>query len=323
MISEKSDNTISKANPPMVGLKCWASVLCLITMPLSGFSQVVMQGVTLQGHVTTSGQNITGTWSDRPRRATLTFGIKGKDELRKDRFLTGGAGILVEDSAGRHFIATALHVFENPAQNWAPDSLQVRCWRDEQKSRYEEFGYTLQLRKDGQPLYRGSKTLDLAVIPAPQELLDRVADDQHHAIVAGPEDLGGSEDIYDGADVFILGFPGLVGDQYQQRAFMRFGIIAWTNSTGPADHEFLVDARIFPGNSGGPVFSSAAGITRDGGLASGKQIRLLGIVSQTINAKPELALGIHLPAEAMVVGAAGAGVIEPAHALIELMAQVP
>jgi len=45
--------------------------------------------------------------------------------------------------------------------------------------------------------------------------------------------------------------------------------------------------------------------------------------SKTINAKPELALGITLPKESMVIGAAGVGVIEPAHALIALMSQVP
>jgi hypothetical protein len=102
-------------------------------------------------------------------------------------------------------------------------------------------------------------------------------------------------ETYDGADVFILGFPGLVGDQYQQRALMRSGIIAWTDSLGPVEHEFLVDSRIFPGNSGGPVFSSAAGMTRNADISSGKKIKLLGLVARTVNAKPELALGMQLP----------------------------
>jgi hypothetical protein len=138
-----------------------------------------------------------------------------------------------------------------------------------------------------------------------------------------PKDIADSNDTYDGADVFILGFPGLVGDQYQQRALMRSGIIAWTDSAQPTNFEFLVDARIFPGNSGGPVFSSAAGMTRDAGIVAGKSIKLLGIVSQTINAKPELALGIPLPKDGLVVGAAGVGIIEPAAGIAELLAQVP
>ena len=101
--------------------------------------------------------------------------------------------------------------------------------------------------------------------------MQRVADDNRKVIVVDPSTIASDDDTYDGADAFILGFPGLVGDRYQQRALMRAGIIAWTDSSGPADHELLVDARIFPGNSGGPVFSSAAGMTRDAGLASEEQ----------------------------------------------------
>jgi hypothetical protein len=301
--------------------KHWLIVVCLVAPPV-GLSQVTMSGVELKG-VKVSGTGTSGTWSDLPREATLTVGVKGKDQFGKDCFRVGGAAVLVKDSANRIFIATALHVFDNPAEHWAPESLQIRGWKDEQHCPYQDFGDTLELRKNGQPLFTASKSLDVAVIPAPQAILQRVANDKGVVTVADPTSIGGDDDIYDGADVFILGFPGLVGDEYTQRALMRSGIIAWTNTSGPAAHEFLVDARIFPGNSGGPVFSSAAGITKDAGLTAGKPTKLLGIVSQTINAKPELAFGIRLPKEAMVIGAAGVGVIEPAHALIDLMAQVP
>lgn len=100
---------------------------------------------------------------------------------------------------------------------------------------------------------------------------------------------------------------------------MRSGSIAWADSSHLADHEFYIDARIFPGNSGGPVFASAAGITRSAGIESGKATKLLGIVSQPLNTQPELALGVH-PSQA-VPATAGVGVVEPAHALIDLMAQ--
>jgi hypothetical protein len=297
----------------------------LIIAPFIGFSQVVTSGrVITSGQVVTSGADTEGgTWSDRPRRATLAVGLKQKDEFGKERFFTGGAAVLVTDSANRTFIATALHVFDNPSEHWAPESLQVRGWRDELKGRYEDFGVTLQVRKDGQALFTASKEFDLAVIPAPQAILDLIADDDHKYVVVSPAMIAGDNDTYDGADVFILGFPGLVGDQYQQRALMRAGVIAWTDTSGPSDHEFLVDARIFPGNSGGPVFSAAGGMTRTAGWETGKAIKFLGIVSQTINAKSELALGHTLPKEAMVIGAAGVGIIEPAHALIGLMARVP
>jgi hypothetical protein len=246
-----------------------------------------------------------------------------KDEAGKERFTTGGAAVLVNDTKGRTFIVTARHVFDNPSEHWAPISLQIRGWRDENKSRYEDFGSELKLREDGHPLFIESSKYDLAAILAPQEIVDRVADDKHLALVVNPDEIAGADDTYDGADVFILGFPALVGDFYQQRALMRSGIIAWTDSSQPANFEFLVDSRIFPGNSGGPVFSSAAGMTRSAGISTGSQIKLLGIVSQTINAKPELALGIHIPKDALVIGAAGVGIIEPAKGITELLATVP
>ena len=100
---------------------------------------------------------------------------------------------------------------------------------------------------------------------------------------------------------------------------MRSGVVAWTDPTGAADHEFLIDARIFRGNSGGPVFSTPSGVDRNGSISTGRKVKLLGLVSKTINAKPDAAFGVALPTDAMVIGAAGVGVIEPAKELISLM----
>jgi hypothetical protein len=60
-----------------------------------------------------------------------------------------------------------------------------------------------------------------------------------------------------------------------------------------------------------------------GGLSTGNRVNLLGIVSKTINAGPDFALDVTLPKTAMIVGAAGVGVIEPGHELVELMEQFP
>jgi hypothetical protein len=294
------------------------------------FAVAIRAQVTLSGGATIGGGTTIGggvaypsTWSDFVRRNTLAVGIKQKDPFGKDRFVTGGAAVIIRDASNRIFIATALHVFDEPSKNWAPESLQIRGWRDEKKSRYEDFGSMLPIRKDGKPLFIASKHFDLAVVPVTQEIINRLVDDNNKFSTIEPATTGGVAETYDGADVFILGYPGLVGDEYQQRALMRTGIIAWTDPTGPSEHEFLVDARIFPGNSGGPVFSSAAGMTREANVSSGRIIKLLGLVSKTINAKPELAFGARLPEDAMVIGAAGVGVIEPAQELLKLMAEVP
>jgi Trypsin-like peptidase domain len=295
----------------------FSSALFFAALPLSSSSQTATPS-----HITQGGADLgTGPWSDGPRRATLALGQISKDEAGRDRFTAGAVAVLLKDANNRVFIATALHVLENPAEHWAPDFLQVRGWKDEQKSRTEDLGSRLQLRSNGRPLFTASTKFDLAVIPATQEILQRVADDTHVATVYGPDWIGGANEIYDGADVFILGFPALTGPQIHQRALMRSGTIAWSDSTHPLDTEFFVDARIAPGNSGGPVFASAAGITRTAGIESGRATKLLGIVSQPLNTQPESPLGVHLPREATTPTSAGIATIEPAHALIDLMAQ--
>jgi Trypsin-like peptidase domain len=284
-------------------------------------SQVIMSGKT-----STSGKTITsggpvypGTWSDLPRRATLSVGQIDAN----GKFTTGGAAVVIRDTKNRCFIATALHVFFNPKQNFEPVSLQIRGWRDETKDRSSDQGSTLWLKRGARPLYLASANFDLAIVDLTQDIANRLYDDDHKLFTYDPTTIAGDSEVYDGQDVFILGFPGLVGEEYQQRALMRSGVVAWTDSSPPLPHEFLVDARIFPGNSGGPVLSTSASLNRDGTFTTGNTIKLLGIVSLTINAKPELALGMELPDNAKVIGAAGVGVVEPAQELLNLMAKMP
>ena len=314
---------VGKVNTRVASLTLQLSFFLLLA-PF-GRAQVVIGGnATIGGAATISSSGVgSASWSDGARHITLAVGQVSKDASGVDLFTTGGAAVLVEDIRGHMFIATALHVFENPLEHWAPESLRIRGWKDERTSRYKDFGTVLQLRKEGKPLYRASLKFDLAVIPAPQDVLQRVATINNDVAVAAPVTFGGTEEIYDGANIFVLGFPALVGDQYQQRALIRGGIIAWTDSDDPTGNEFLIDSRIFPGNSGGPVFASAAGITRNASISAGIPTKLLGIVSQTINASPDIAFGVKLPKNAMILGAAGVGIIEPAIHLTELMAQFP
>jgi V8-like Glu-specific endopeptidase len=308
----------------MTGNHLWFSLGAVSSVVMSMASihgQSTLGGrTTIGGKITISGNSTSSnSWSDTMRKATLAVGQVAKDEFHVDHFQTGGVAILICDKNNHFFIATAKHVFENGETNWRPESLQFRGWRDERNSRYHDFGTQVMLRHNGQPLYTASTTFDLAIIPATNGLLERVKTDPHSAVAIGPVEIADSDETYDGKDVIVLGFPALVGEQYQQRALMRSGIIAWTDSSGPADHEFLIDARIFPGNSGGPVFSTPSGVNRDSTISTGRAVKLLGLVSQTINAKPDAAFGIPLPKDGLVLGAAGIGIIEPAEELIKLM----
>jgi hypothetical protein len=164
-----------------------------------------------------------------------------------------------------------------------------------------------------------SKSFDLAIIPATQGLLDRIETEPHRVLALEPENFADDASTYEGEDLIVLGYPALIGEEYLQRALMRSGVVAWTDPTGASDHEFLIDARIFRGNSGGPVFSTPSGVDRNGSISTGRQFKLLGLVSKTINATPDASFGVSLPSDAMVIGAAGVGIIEPAKELATLI----
>lgn len=84
--------------------------------------------------------------------------------------------------------------------------------------------------------------------------------------------------ICEGDGVFILGFPlGLVGND-RKHAIARAGIIARSRDCfEDRSKTFLVDANIFPGNSGGPVIlrPELANLTN---TQSHSQAKLIGIV---------------------------------------------
>lgn len=87
------------------------------------------------------------------------------------------------------------------------------------------------------------------------------------------------EEISEGDGVFVLGFP--LGETGERRNYtiVRQGIIArardWLNGDGKT---FLLDAMIFPGNSGGPVLLKPELFSIEGTKAT-NNCALLGMVS--------------------------------------------
>ncbi len=85
--------------------------------------------------------------------------------------------------------------------------------------------------------------------------------------------------VAEGDGVFILGFPmGLAGDE-RNAVIVRRGTIArvqeWLKGNATT---FLVDSFIFPGNSGGPVFTVPQPIAVEG-TASNPACSLIGMIS--------------------------------------------
>ena len=86
--------------------------------------------------------------------------------------------------------------------------------------------------------------------------------------------------IIEGDGVFTMGFPlGIAGDE-RNYVIVRQGIIASIqNWLDGGDKSFLIDASIYPGNSGGPVFAKPE-VAAISGTTANNACRLIGIVSR-------------------------------------------
>jgi trypsin-like peptidase len=220
-------------------------------------------------------------WTEHFRNSTISIGrIVNQGQQRQFQVL--GTGIIVALNKSTGFIVTAKHIFGDPSQSWHPSQLRVRFAWQEKKSLMEEYGEAIDLTTaDGTNLWTGSADADLAALPLPRSFAKLPL----HAV--GFQDFASEEELFDGATVFIFGYPNvtatLVGGQALARAITRGGVIAWTDPSGPTENPFLIDANILPGNSGGPVFKVPTGVSKDGNFTLGGRVAFLGIVTQDVS----------------------------------------
>ena len=145
--------------------------------------------------------------------------------------------------------------------------------------------YSLDLEKDGYLVTAGPGNLDVAVVPASADfwLVHQVATavipERQSLAVEKAVEIGVSE----GDGVFAIGFPmGLVGYDDHIFAIVRQGCLArvqdWLSGR---ERRILIDANIFPGNSGGPVFLRPS-LEAIEGTKSIAESYLIGMVSAYI-----------------------------------------
>lgn len=85
-------------------------------------------------------------------------------------------------------------------------------------------------------------------------------------------------------DITFIGYPSGLYDERNKISIIRQGITAtpiWNDFRG--EKAFLIDAGVFPGSSGSPVFIYNQGTypTKDG-IAVGNRLLFVGIISQTM-----------------------------------------
>ncbi|MBM4123473.1 MAG: trypsin-like peptidase domain-containing protein [Nitrospira sp.] len=278
-------------------------------------------------------------WTDAWREATVAIGQIYRAEVKepngktvkKKLFVVVGTGVIFGlrgEPSGTRWLVTAKHVFLDPAEHWEPDRLYLRfSWCDEQPVD-EYFGVPVELRKGRRRRWMShpDETVDLACLPL---TLSRKETGTAGVPGVGFGDFASAEDVYEGAPVVVLGYPGAVGPHFWSRAIMRQGIVSWVSPAKPQSEVFLIDSNVFPGNSGGPVFKLPSGTDRHGRFASGRKVGLLGIVTQArIQKLPLIAGGKELevqlkgkkrPETLFVPSFVGLGVVEPAIRVKQLL----
>ncbi len=192
-------------------------------------------------------------------------------------------GFLVDaprpDGAPRVMLVTAAHVVE-PAEGG-----QVRIgWRYETGEggwRFEPQPTPL-ATADGRSYWTRHPERDVAVleVSAPPEFARAAIP------LAWLSGEGAEESITPGEELMALGFPLGLSANRAGFPILRSGRLAsWPLWPAQAFPTFLIDAAMFPGNSGGPVFTF--------GRAGATYPTILGVVTQQVEQNSErLALGV-------------------------------
>lgn len=200
-------------------------------------------------------------WIEQLQLSTVSLGkvsaqINSQTKASTNYYNIIGSGVIFYvpyKNQALPLLVTAKHVVvEN---NRALDSVRIRfSWHDN-KSVLEHFGVPIPLKHHAQftVCLPDDNTIDLACFPLISKYYDLKDSLKMMPYSVFPKD----ENYFEGADVFVLGYPGSVGNSYWTRALVRKGIISWMPSSEVSKRKFLVDCPVYPGNSGGPVFTRA------------------------------------------------------------------
>ena len=133
-----------------------------------------------------------------------------------------------------------------------------------------------------------NKDIDVAIVSIPQTYLDNLVKngvnpefftfDKESFLISDLKTL----EVTEGDSVFALGFPmGLVGNT-RQYVILRGGVISRIHDMLEGySSDYIVDAPVFPGNSGGPVIIKPE-FVKISRTQSQKESRLIGLVKSYI-----------------------------------------
>jgi S1-C subfamily serine protease len=170
-----------------------------------------------------------------------------------------GTGFLVNDPTpdgrARTVLITAGHVLEK--MPGAQAHIGYRVQGKDGGWRYDP--QPIAIRAAGAPLWTKNPTSDVAVmvVKAPPEFANAAIPMAWLADGAGFAQAG----LGPGDEMMVLGYPQGLSANSAGFPILRSGRIASPIDAPAASRTFLLDFRVFPGNSGGPVFAVGTGPT--------------------------------------------------------------
>lgn len=212
--------------------------------------------------------------------AVVALGV-GDDPARRSWIGTGFLyGSLVKDSDPENksyyvFLVTNKHVLDGHSKVWIKfNSVSGSGSQDFDISLKAKNGRELWIRHSDDDVDLGAIFVNAKILQSKNMRFSFFQDDDHSYTIAQLR----SEGITEGDGVYVLGYPMGLVDSGWQAVICRSGCIARIQdvlNVGTGD--FLVDASIFPGNSGGPVVlqPESTAIT---GTKSISRANLIGVV---------------------------------------------
>jgi V8-like Glu-specific endopeptidase len=229
-----------------------------------------------------------------------TFQIVGPS-AKQQGATSGGTvfimGKLVSDDRAAYVLITAAHVLEEIGGNTAKIFFR---WRNDDGS-YGQRDHEFAIRENGKALYVKHNDVDVAAMYMKMPI-------EFQKIKMLPIDLIGSDEwlkkfeVHPGDELVCLGYPLFAAGQHGYPILRSGKIASYPIVPAKEQKNWLFDFRIFPGNSGGPVYFADRNRMYGGATHVGEVIQFLaGIITQQVNSTifkdKDLSLGVVIPAE--------------------------
>jgi len=179
-----------------------------------------------------------------------------------------------------YVLVTAAHVLEETDCEEATIYLRKKC----DNNLFKKYLWKFKIRQDNKPLWIKNKSgIDVAAmyIPLPKDLDIQLLPTSMFA----DDKVLSKFEIHPGDEMFCLGFP--LGAEANESGFpiLRSGKVAsFPLIPTKANESFLLDFKIFKGNSGGPVYFVESNRNYAGGTHVGKIQFIAGLVSKEFSA---------------------------------------